>query len=70
MVHRVLPKHSKVQLVSINTSDPKQQKPGYRFRINAIPATFLFDSQGKLLTHFLGPRVEEQIEETLQRHGL
>lgn len=70
MVDRVSPQHPGVQVVHVNTSSMEEMNVSSAFHINPIPASFLFDAQGKLLTHFEGGRVEEDLEEMLKKNGL
>jgi thioredoxin-like negative regulator of GroEL len=55
--------------VDVNTSDPATSKAAIRFNITMIPASFFFDGEGRLVTHFRGIKTHEQLADMLTEAG-
>lgn len=67
---RVLAKHPKVTKLYLDLAKKDDEPLTYAFGVDRVPLTFLFDARGNLLTHFMGGKVEDEIEALLAGHGL
>lgn len=70
MVHRVQPAfEDKIFFHDINITTPEAMARASKFRVNAIPHSFLFDAQGKLINHTIGAAVDEMLIDRFTEAG-